>query len=428
MTDSNLLNTLIIKSIEEDSEDLQKYLQRIPLIQITPTAFYDSLEKYLKVAMYSGNRQAIRLLIETFEDSNLLNDKIPLFTELFRHPEFSEEILKFMIPIFDDFTLYEHITNLIDYDDDDLSILAAARLNKLYRSLSLSNYKDLEAVAREQQHQHLYQFIEAIIQEISPSAPKPKWVKNYLKKEELPTELEVWNKLPKEKKIDFTLPSIADSVDMLTQGLHAQGELDFDIEESRRFLTQLLSTAPLDDRLELLRPIFTTEHQVDLKDDKIIFRILGPVNAVIDANLTSEAICSKYGGDRMFTCNEFEVIDVEDDSEDFNVDWFTGNCQQCNLKIDNRYWAVRRPLAEGGWKGCYCSWKCVREEVIIPSCNDVEMCSIEEEERVDPNLAMQAIITRIEANMNRIGIQDRRVVGEFKGAFPKAYQRKSPEV
>jgi hypothetical protein len=417
--DSKILNALIIKAIEQnDQKGLESYLQRIPFAEITPSSFYESLERYLEIAAYNGNDEGARTIMKSFEETNLLNDRIPLFSELFRHPEFSEEVLKFLVPIFDDTTFYEHMANLIEYDDDDLAVFAAARLVRLYRQLDLKGYKDLEAVAKEQKNQNMFEFIRTIIQEISPSAPKPKWVRNYMG-ETVPTELEVWNTLPPPQEVAFHLPGIEASVELLTEGLQAQGELDFNIEESKRFLTQLLSTAPIDDRLEYLKPIFTAENRVNLKDDQHLFRVLGPVNAVIDADLASNHICSKYGGDRMFTCLEFETVDVEDDDEYFANDWFTGSCQQCDLRIDNRYWAVRQPLPAGGWKGCYCSWQCVREEILIPTCVDIEKCPIRQELENDPNLAMQAIISRVEANMKRIGIQDRRVIGEFDGTEPK---------
>lgn len=86
-------------------------------------------------------------------------------------------------------------------------------------------------------------------------------------------------------------------------------------------------------------------------------RVYGPLNGVGHEN-------------RMFICNQYELDDDDleiDDNLNNEVDWFTGECRICGKRIGERKWAVRLPLKfdvdeDGGWKGCYCSWDCVRGE------------------------------------------------------------------
>jgi len=136
-----------------------------------------------------------------------------------------------------------------------------------------------------------------------------------------------------------------------------------------------------------------------LRKDEKLFRIFGPANPVYGQVITDpEAESSKYGGCRMLTCVEFENEDefgmiTEDDPYDF-IEWFTGNCEYCHKKIAKKIYSLRRPLTFGGWKGTFCSFKCLRD--VVPF-NDV---------------LNHFIINQIEQQLLEIGIQDRLASGE----------------
>jgi len=130
-----------------------------------------------------------------------------------------------------------------------------------------------------------------------------------------------------------------------------------------------------------------------LGKDEFLFSILGPVNPIYGVPIDPDDQCFKYGGCRMFLCNEFETED-EFGHVDEDVEWFTGNCEYCHKKIAKKIYAVRRPLTWGGWKGCFCSFKCLRD--IVPM-NDA---------------LNNFIINKIEEQLHNIGIQDRIVYGD----------------
>ena len=178
-------------------------------------------------------------------------------------------------------------------------------------------------------------------------------------------------------------------------------------EEAQEYLTRLMLSATEDDRQELLgcgvrgckgccegHETDAIENQLQLHDE--VFRILGPLNAREGTTYDTDA-CSRYGGCRMFTCVCHETYDPDDDVIDPEPDWFGDYCgsEKCGRKILNRYWAVRRPLPGGGWQGCYCSWDCAIEDLHVDA----------ERGTIGP---LTAIMERLEGDMNRIGIYDRR--------------------
>lgn len=63
--------------------------------------------------------------------------------------------------------------------------------------------------------------------------------------------------------------------------------------------------------------------------------------------------CSFDGNCRMFTCNCCDIVDD-------GGDWFIGRCIKCLKIISEPYHALRMPLENGGWCGCYCSFDCLR--------------------------------------------------------------------
>jgi hypothetical protein len=85
--------------------------------------------------------------------------------------------------------------------------------------------------------------------------------------------------------------------------------------------------------------------------EEIISRIWGPKNKIKELDCIG-----KEGKDcRMFycLCRETDEYDIE------ATDWFTGKCLQCFSIISNISFAVRLPLENGGFKGCYCCLECI---------------------------------------------------------------------
>lgn len=94
-------------------------------------------------------------------------------------------------------------------------------------------------------------------------------------------------------------------------------------------------------------------------------RVFGPLNRIKDR----ECISNPYniGPCRMLECicREFDDISHDGKIESVYSKWFKGKCMTCGLGIRDASHAVRLPLEEGGWYGCYCSIECIREDETI---------------------------------------------------------------
>lgn len=95
-----------------------------------------------------------------------------------------------------------------------------------------------------------------------------------------------------------------------------------------------------------------------------IEKYLGPRNMFNNDDFSQSEIKQKIYSEYMMTCNIYEDNDDYDGQFVRNYDWFTGNCSYCGKKIPYRQYCVRKPHKWGGWKGCYCSWDCVLNDVL----------------------------------------------------------------
>jgi len=138
------------------------------------------------------------------------------------------------------------------------------------------------------------------------------------------------------------------------------------------------------EQLEMIRPLITNQ-EVYLREANVkLIRAFGPAHPMIgyeNVLLTNDKERS-YGGSRMMLSNIFKDYDesgyILDDDED--VEWFVGYCQQCNLKIRAKHHAVRMPIEGGGWMGCYCCFKCIKDSINVE--NDVRTTLIDNFETI----------------------------------------------
>jgi len=86
------------------------------------------------------------------------------------------------------------------------------------------------------------------------------------------------------------------------------------------------------------------------------FRVWGPENRFDDRDCVSNP--EAKGPCRMLLCT---CRDAEENEGEIKTEWFTGECDNCKREIQDISHAVRYPAREGGWKGCYCCFRCVFE-------------------------------------------------------------------
>lgn len=150
--------------------------------------------------------------------------------------------------------------------------------------------------------------------------------------------------------------SLDDALELALSGMDAR---DPERPQASTTLRATLQSMTDTERYATLQPLHKNMEVLSLYDDKELQRIYGPANPQIGADLTDhENECCVYGGCRMLLCTCFEE-DPEREEERAD-DWYTGMCDGCDRAIRHRWYAVRLPLAGGGWRGCYCSTRCMR--------------------------------------------------------------------
>jgi hypothetical protein len=184
-------------------------------------------------------------------------------------------------------------------------------------------------------------------------------------------------------------------------------EIDYDkmTEEiiSHGYDNDVLKQVSEEEKLEILKQYLPmSEMNVEA------FRILGPLNAKRYVEPQKNHICHKYGGCRMFTCVEYNILDPYTDEYDVYYDWYTGHCDECEKKIENRYHGVRIPITGGMWRGCFCSWECVYAHIYLPLNNEGE--NKDEDEKINNyNAEQEKIIQYYQFQMEQYGIQERTI-------------------
>lgn len=248
------------------------------------------------------------------------------------------------------------------------------------------NDTDIEGGKEVDTNEFLIDYLLALHREVNQQlAKKPSWL---IQVPDIPTNDFLHSKLPKNVDVGYKSGSIEDDVERML--------LRFDFEESdekeedvrERFLIAF-SSMTNDKRKKIINRSEKNFAESALRQDKRLIAILGPCHPLTgsyDLNTSSKDICLRYGGCRMLTCYENENVardrlQDEYDSEDeagvlipdvvekerfAELEWFDGKCQHlpCSKKIRAKHHALRMPLETGGWRGCYCSFDCIVDDII----------------------------------------------------------------
>lgn len=390
-----LLQVLMQKIATGDREGISKYLDALPLASMKQGSIDSLLVRLLTSAQEFNQGQIAKAIVNHFENQYIDKYKLPLLNIMAFDQKYDDETVAFILKQFPERSHAEMIRNYIDYKPDDNVIPGLMRLESLRGPLSVEEYQELYDVSVYQENYIISGFLGQQLDGISPYAPIPDWVKNYTESEDLPYEDELVISEP-----DINILQIPHNneeiVEILTEGLRAAGRSSEEMELAQMELRKKLSAASEEDKMNMVRGVLENKAKRNLSSDEDLFSILGPVNAIVDDDLVSDKnICHRYGGCRMFTCIELEdMLDSSNGqivyalSEYKPTDWFQGACQVCHLRIRRFAHAIRMPLDHGGWKGCYCSEKCLRRDL-------------------DSNLFLTALVDELMKDMNRIGIQDR---------------------
>lgn len=376
-------------------------LRQLPLALVGNSSCEELISTLLSFCKKVDNKDAACLIINIFDELRLGVDPLPALTNLFANSIINEDTLRYAISCFPDRQPVDYYVDLINGGDDMLAIKAAGRICDLVPGMTYDHWKSLleltkiDADTEEDEllvppMMLLTSFFETNATKNARPISKPDWVRSYPK-----VELE---------DVPNWIPTVYDAVNLILIDMDKKIKLvsketnkDADIKPA--LISQYaISTIP--EKLAMI------EHLKKLPDfdDTNIFREYGPVNTLYtltDEIRDKEHPCVRYGGCRMLTCTEFEFNDEEmrheddlDESDEYmtyeyklpdtgeiitdtvrvsrlsmknntEVEWFDGRCEKCLIPITNREEALRIPLLNGGWIGCFCL-KCLKERVSDP--------------------------------------------------------------
>ena len=385
------LIALTIQYIKNDDiKRLDKALRVMPLEKLKDQHQF-LLNTLLSVAAGYNRPDVGKLIVERWKVVYPEQDKISILPRIFLMRLINLPTLSWLIGIYEDVTYVEIMDELAEWDNSPNVVQACNRADQIFGPQPHSTYKVIRDHAVDFNNYVVEEYMKEKIRETSPYAPKPEWVKNWMGGD-LMTESELYQLADRGSKKD--IPDISkitddEAVEMLTKGMEDFGISISEIEQAKEVIKEQLEKSTPEQRRDLLKPVVQNLQEKELDSDVLLFRTFGPTHPLVDQDLTLDTPSAKYGGCRMFLCDLFDY----DFEYDYLEDWFVGYCEQCLLKIKYRWYALRRPRNLGGWEGCYCSWKCVRDSLL--------------EDGLEPAILQRKLIERFENRINKLGIQDR---------------------
>lgn len=395
---------IIMQRITEGSnQEVVRYLNLLQINKLDSNHSNSLLSRFLTTAAEYNNTNVVSYIINAFEPNFTDRYQLPLLNVILMENSFEDEVVSFVLRQYQQFVYKDLAFNYIDWDADENIITGLVRLESNRGPLNVDDYQELYDRSFAKSNNVTQSFFAYHLNLHSGYAEIPAWVRNFTESEDLPYDDEII--LPETGPFIFEVPeSTEEIVTLLSGGLRANGRSQEEIEAAQAELRKRLVAATPEDKMSMIKEGLENKSKLSLAEDEDLFVILGPANSIVDADLVSDnGLCYKYGGCRMLSCLEFEdFMDPSDNiiyplDEYKPTDWFTGSCGVCHLKIRRPAHAIRLPLEHGGWIGCYCSEKCLRQR--LPK----------------DNLLIAAMIDHVIADLNRIGLQDRLVRNKEDG-------------
>lgn len=370
--------TIVIKSIisaiaQKDNEAVYANLDRLPLGIISRDKAETLISWFLNQAFKSLNIEAARIVISIFDIKRMQVNPIPALTYLALNPLLSSEVLTFAISCFPEKLPIAYFEDLVNMGDDQGALRAAGILTTVLPSISYEDWGTLYRLTNnveeeEYENQLLRAFFQIKVAETGNSAKRPKWVQSNIPKSIIQT---VPDGIPSVKEaVDLLLGDFQRlNINLVSAGDNTDENDPLDSEIQDTIISQY-AISLITEKIQMLAPV----KQIPNFDDIPLFQEFGPVNTIYTLNpniIDPSDDCGKYGGCRMLLCTEFEEMHTDGekidimaiDDQPFFQDWFRGSCDKCLKKISKRHYAIRQPLCHGGWKGCYCSFECMEENI-----------------------------------------------------------------
>lgn len=384
-----------------NNEKVQELIKQLPLGLLQRAKSNEVLGLFLNMAYKSKNKEVIPIIIDEYDIQRSQLDYLPTITSLCTNNYITREVLIYCIKSYPNRPDIDYFVDLINLGNDDEALKIAVILDTILCNLSYQDWSLLVQLTEnvedeEYENQKLRQFY--ITKQLSfKQNIKPKWI----------MEIKISNDNEEIDDVPKDLPNVKDAVDLILEFSSKVDFKDINNEDNELDLKNLLIShygiATINEKINMLPHNSEIYNKLPHDyDDRNLFRRFGPLNSMYSVcnNLHKDNICDKYGGCRMLLCNEFTTsdtygndIDLMSDLDVFtNSDWFHGTCDYCSDNIKYKHYAMREPLIQGGWSGCFCSYECL------------EAFLLEDKEKNKYSLLM---IERMIDQIEKIGIADR---------------------
>lgn len=371
MTSSDLLNSVfnkLIKSINAyDNFTAKLILEELPIEKLSDKKSEDLLYILFKTSQAVDNKEMVKIILSQWERIYPTGQYTTFSSLIFSYDSFDVSLLKFVMDSVKGKSFVEIIEELYHYGDSDEIIKACIKVLETFGEQPWGHWIILiEMLRYKEDSPNVLNFCLENSKSVAPEIEKPHRI---IHQKNLKTTKELVDETLKDLKIK----------DLSEKQMYEKIKKYFDKYE---LPIESIKNIKLD-KEEFKNDMMNIINSLEIQNNKPLFKVLGPdhPNTIVDNKTDFTNVKN-----RMFIFNKYDA--TEDNIE--LVFWFTGNCQRCMFKIPYYHWAVRFPMMYGGWKGCFCSWKCVRE-------------SIPDED--------EALINRYidfyEAEMKKIGIFDR---------------------
>jgi len=151
------------------------------------------------------------------------------------------------------------------------------------------------------------------------------------------------------------------------------------IKINAKHISESVIATSSDSELQLMQGHTPSSKQIEIDIQRN--RVWGPPNAIKEVNCPTGG--GAMGPCRMLSCNCRNDDEEEESDLDDSTAWFTKSCDNCLIHIPNLCYAIRFPVTDGGWIGCYCSFKCMISSPPRTIFHDVEIALDRVQEQID---------------------------------------------
>lgn len=375
---AQLIQTINLNVKEGNKTDFNDNVAKLPLAVISADQADTLLSMFLNTAVKASQCEIIKDIIFVFDNTRMNVNVMPVLNSIFLNPLLTREVVQWILSCYPQKKGLDFLVEVVNLGDDDTAVKLAEIISTYFPNITEDEWKLLVSLTddfedEEYDNQKLRAFFQAKLAGICVFAEIPEWVK----------EIEIKEIQP----VPNYIPQVNDAVNMLLKDISQEKASSLVDEKKlpgvslREFLRVQYSVATIANKIDMLSSVM----KMLPFDDTAIFNEYGPVNTrLTTSNIQTK--CDKYGGCRMLTCIEFETCDLNGeeidimsvDNQGIIVDWFRGSCDDCGKRISSKECAVRKPLKNGGWRGCYCSFDCL--EAYIEDNIDAMMINIIEDQ------------------------------------------------